>query len=85
MKKLFFAAALAIVAVGGAVSVNAITIYPAGSNQGYACEELATPTCLTNIPSGSVYTVPFSSNQQNSSTEVSREELADYQYLGLAD
>lgn len=82
MKKLFFAALVATVAVGGALSANAVTIFPKDSDQGYACEELTTPTCLSNIPSGQIYEVSASSNQQGPATEIDRDLLVDYTYLG---
>lgn len=51
MKKLFFAAALAVVAIGGALSTNAITAYsaPGAGQVTYICESNGT-LCSQNVP-----------------------------------
>ena len=66
MKKLFFAAALAIVAVGGALKSNAIDAYQSGGNQAFDCANGVT-LCSDLIvsPSTTLYSVPASSGLQD--------------------
>ncbi|TDQ10275.1 hypothetical protein [Pedobacter metabolipauper] len=62
MKKLIFAAALAIVAVGGALTSEATVVYPSGSNTPYDCAAGST-LCSTITPTP-LYIVSFASGNQ---------------------
>lgn len=69
MKKLFFAAAVAIVAVGGALSAQATTyFYPSSTGEQSINCDLGETGCLVGVPtnvqfsttSGGPYTIPQS-------------------------
>ncbi|MCD0488322.1 hypothetical protein LPB86_08780 [Pedobacter sp. MC2016-14] len=73
MKKLFFAAALAIVAVGGAISVNAETFYSANGSQRYVCNGGAV-SCASQIGSTPVYLINAPEGQQGPAVNPSEYE-----------
>ncbi|ACU03867.1 hypothetical protein [Pedobacter heparinus] len=77
MKKLFFAAAVAVVAVGAALSSNAITIYAQGSDTPIVCENLAV-SCST-LPQVNYYETPFNEDLPNNgqTTVVQRSQFED--------
>lgn len=76
MKKLFFAALVATVAVGGALSANAVTFYPAGSDSPITCEDEALVNCTSGLSTAiKYYAESFSQGQV---TEI---DLDDYQDL----
>lgn len=57
MKKLFFAAALAVVAIGGALTTQALTVYLPNSSSPIICSGTGT-TCSAFIAGRSVYSTP---------------------------
>lgn len=63
MKKLFFAALVATVAVGGALSANAITFYEEGSNDAIICEAPPTVSCSLLPQDVKYYTTPAEEGQ----------------------
>nr|WP_199082639.1 hypothetical protein [Pedobacter sp. ASV19] len=63
MKKLFFAAALAVVAIGGALSTNADTFYTAGGTTRFVCEG-GSVSCSSKIGSTPVYLINAPVGQQ---------------------
>ena len=77
MKKLFFSALVAVVAVGGALSANAITFYAQGSTTPITCENL-TVECST-LPVVNYYTTPYNPEAPNNgqTTLVQRSQFED--------
>ncbi|WP_316837883.1 hypothetical protein [Pedobacter nutrimenti] len=76
MKKLFFAAALAIVAIGAA---NATNYYLAGSSTPIACNS-GTKTCASFIGGSTVYKFP-ASNPNGQGAPVDPSEYALEKHL----
>ncbi len=70
MKKLFFVALLAVVAVGGAYTVKADTYYGTGGSPVFNCVEEAQLECSTI--SGDIYT---SATVQTPATRVDKTQL----------
>lgn len=58
MKRIFFAAALAVVAIGGAVSANADSLYASGSNTAVPCNIGASASCTAQIGSSTAFLRP---------------------------
>lgn len=80
MKKLFFTALVAVVAVGGAFATSArfATFYLAGSNTAITDCTGGTIACSVNYP-GTYYNVPASSgNQGQPGTLVNLSDLDDF-------
>ncbi|MBB5436610.1 hypothetical protein HDC92_000274 [Pedobacter sp. AK017] len=79
MKKLFFAALVATVAVGGALSANAELLYRFDSNIGVECEISGPATCATELGAGPTETVYLKSKDQGQ-TILDAVNVADYTY-----
>jgi hypothetical protein len=62
MKKLFFAALVATVAVGGAFTSKAITVYPIGTDIALDCTG-GLPDCSVKYPTVDIRVFPTSNSQ----------------------
>jgi hypothetical protein len=71
MKRFFLAAALAIVAVGGALTANATNYYALGSSVAKDCEPTGTQSCSVAIGSDNAYLIPASEGDQGDPQDVS--------------
>ena len=78
MKKLIFAAVLAIVAIGGAASsVSAVTYYTAGGAQTLQCNGGST-SCAVRIAGRTVYSINAPAGQQGDPVPSSEYSLESF-------
>ena len=79
MKKLFFTALVAAVAIGGASTLHAATFYENGTDNSIECDLLESPSCttVTGVAIGRQFPASNPSGQGASTN------LSDYQYTGL--
>lgn len=70
MKRIFFAAALAVIAVGGAVTAKATNYYALGSSTAVDCEPTGAVTCSSAIGSDQAYLIPANQGDQGAPQNV---------------